>query len=1310
MTTAALREKSNTGDSHGLILSLMVMVGMSSAISGAATPVTWTNTFAYADELSSRASTQWGNVTNWVDAGGAMPTVAPTNGVDQFAVTLAPHAYVYDAEGKKVLDEGYRKLITTGSWSGSDSNIRLDYPAVDPAIASIEGPASYRITHTVMSTYKQQKARVFTVGDPNNFLGWWATGDAYAWFRLLATETFTPTLQGLYTSRRPYVDVPAAGTTAAVAALGEGGSLDKVGPGTLQVGPSADPSSGFLVEEGTLELRGRDEGELARILNLAALHLDADNESTLVYTNVVEEPGYRFVDRWNDVRGNGNYAYFPDFRYGNPASEYAVYYYPYTLPPFESPATSPTGRRLIDFGSKFADKGALGPSNCVLKLNKAVTGISDAFVVEWDPKGGTDVTLLGGLGGATLDYNRKGLYLWGPSQHQLNNGFKTCEVIFNDGVYWWNDPVLKCASLTNLFTACFSSEATGRVEALGTDRYYLSRSNRTRAGEIILFTNSLTRAERLIVSRYLEAKWRTGLPHDLDGYSAVTAAGAKIAVDEGHTAYLATVTATNGTFVKAGAGTLAVEQLSPAGVAVVQEAGTVKFTQKLRAPTSTGPAADAYIWLDASDAADFTFEDGSDTRVTVWRDHRADKTVVATACDDQKLGNLPTLQRAAVNGKAVVSMGRSAASQQAYFALPTWTDAAKYVYAGFMVLRPSVAGSTSHNYFGSSDLTMMRNSGYGILSATYKQADALAARWTINGDVVDPMARQSAYTRQTNDFFVLSFLSSQPLVMNAINKDRRGQQAAGCGDIEVGEVLVYHRKLDIEEFRDTEAYLMKKWLGKEHPAVGAAHISSLMAADGQDAVLDADRDIVVDEVVATGEKFVKKGTGSADVRQMPVDTPPMALAVEGGALKPKFAFNPDNSALFHFDASNVDSMRLQVSDDQAVTNVTHWYDSRGNGLYARSEWDAQTTYAKDRSETSFAFAVTDPKLVTVTLAEGVTGLALDFGTKRNCQDKPTAAATSTTAAAMRFYDANVKRTNGDDSETRYDTVQETFLVVARHGSQGNNLIGDASAAGTTTDAAGRLLPNGGNYMSVSTLAYPSYSYLTLTNDSGTVFVNGESVKGSTYTFTEAMGFKLIEYRPGGNTRVGALALDRNCNAGGCYICEVIGFDHVLTDAERTQLRAQLQNKWFGLELPPRTFTSIEVVPGASLDMGTADLAVSSVSGGGLLTCGGLTLAGFEAAAEIAVAYHSAEDVDCFTVTSPVSFPNGVKVSVSFAGVNMADVVPGEWPIFTAPGLTLAPHALSFEHDYAGTRCVSIVRSGNTLLLRVMPRGTTIIFR
>ena len=71
MTNAALREKSGTGDSHGLILSLMVMVGMSSAIAGAATPVTWTNTFAYADELSSHASTQWGNVTNWVDAGGA---------------------------------------------------------------------------------------------------------------------------------------------------------------------------------------------------------------------------------------------------------------------------------------------------------------------------------------------------------------------------------------------------------------------------------------------------------------------------------------------------------------------------------------------------------------------------------------------------------------------------------------------------------------------------------------------------------------------------------------------------------------------------------------------------------------------------------------------------------------------------------------------------------------------------------------------------------------------------------------------------------------------------------------------------------------------------------------------------------------------------------------------------------------------------------------------------------------------------------------------------------------------------------------
>ena len=1279
------------------------------SLAGEVTPVTWGNINAKEEELTSSESTAWGVATNWLDAGGEALALAPTNAADQFAVTLTPFSYSYyvnDANQNVVTNQGYRKLITTGTWSGADANVYLQHPAVDPSIASIAGPACYLISHTVTSSYKQQKARVFTVADPNAFWGWWTTGDANAWFRLTATESFIPTLQGLSAKSRPYIDVPTAGTTAAVAALAEGGTLNKMGAGKLIVGPSSDPSVGFIAEEGTLELRGEADGELKRILSTAALHLDADDESTLVYTNVVEEPGYTFIDRWNDVRGNGNYAYFPNYRYGNPSSQYAIYYFPYTLPPFVSPATSPTGRRLVDFGSRFADKGELGPSNCVMRLKTDVNGISDAFVVEWDPKGGADVTLLGGIDGLTLDYNRKGIYLWGPSQYQLNNGFKTCEVIFNDNVYYWNDPALRYASISNLFTACFSSEATGRVQALGSDRYYMSRSNRTRTGEIILFTNSLSRAERLLVSRYLEEKWRTGEPRELSGYSAVVSAGVKLAVDEGRTAYLATVNVTNGTLVKTGAGTLAVDQLSPAGTAINLEAGNVKFSRALGAPTTTAPAEDAYIWLDAADGTDFDFEADSNTRVTAWRDHRAGQTGVATARDDQNKGNLPTVRHSAVGGKSVVSMGLVANGEQTFFALPTWNENTKHVYAGFMVMRPLTAGSSSRNYFGSSDLTMMRNSGYGILSATYKQGDALAARWTLNGDVVDPMARQDAYTRQTNDFFVLAFLSSKPLVMNAINKDRRNQQHSACGDIEVGEVIVYHRKLGLEEFRDTEAYLMKKWLGKDHPASGAAAVGKIAVAEGQDALVDADRDVVIGEVSASGAVFVKKGAGTAEVKQMPLEVSPSALAVEGGTLKPTFGFNPDSSALFHFDAKDASSLRLWVSDDQTVTNVTRWYDTRNAGIYARSEWDAQTSYAKDAA-TSYAFAVTNPALVTVTTTNDVKVPALYFGLKRNCTNDPKLDSTSKDAAAMRFYDANAaKNKDGSDASKQFDTVKETFVVAARRG-YANNIIGAYDSSAYSDSRRGQ--PNGGNYMCSGTLINKDYSYPTLTNDAGTVFINGESVKGTTYTLEDDV-FKLIEFRPGEDTRVSALALDRNCNAGGCYICEVIGFGRVLSDAERADLRAQLMSKWFALELPERSFESVQVAAGATLDMEGVDISVVSLAGGGTLRCGALTLTGSEQAAEIAVSYRSAQDVDCLTLTSPAAFPNGVKVTVSFEGTSWDEVEVGEWPILVSPGLTLDDAQISYEHDYTGPRRVSVYRDGNALKLRILPRGTTLIFR
>ena len=335
-------------------------------------------------------------------------------------------------------------------------------------------------------------------------------------------------------------------------------------------------------------------------------------------------------------------------------------------------------------------------------------------------------------------------------------------------------------------------------------------------------------------------------------------------------------------------------------------------------------------------------------------------------------------------------------------------------------------------------------------------------------------------------------------------------------------------------------------------------------------------------------------------------------------------------------------------------------------------------------------------------AEGVTSLALDFGNKRNTSSGPT---TVTNSAAMRFKSPK-------DADVTYDDVCETFIVAAQRDTVSyNSLIGSSGSSVYSTEPK-RSTANDGNYMrSSAELFNATYCHPAFTNASGTVFVDGESVKGSSYQLTADKGFQLIEFRPGANTRVGALALDRNCNAGGCYLCEVIGFSRELTDDERTSLRAQLRHKWFGKAPPQADIAAVAVASGATLDVGDSSVVAKTLSGGGVLKCSGLTARDADdRPAELKIGWRSPTDVDGETVLAPVSFPNGVHVTVTFEYEELRDVTPGEWTIFTANDLTLDPSVLTVEDNLTGRRRVSVFVRGNTIVLKVEPRGSLLIIR
>jgi hypothetical protein len=339
------------------------------AASAFAVDATWVNT-------NSAATASWYTLANWIDANGDTPEVLPTNITD--TVTLAPLPHEY-ALLTKIINTPQSK-----STGGANDN---------PKIASLSGERAYRVEHTQRQSGMTTVARQMYIGNPDSFLGYLSVGDSRASYAFGATPSYSPLVHNIDPYRRIGLDVVEAGTTVKVARVARGGFMEKTGDGTLSVESTTGMDNSVYVKGGTLELVGRGEGDDAidEILANALLHLDASVASTLE-TNMVDESGNVCVTRWHDVRG-GNWPYAVTNSYTSVNSQY---YFPYTRAPYIAEETSPSGKRLISFGSNVnIDGDSLGPTNCLLQLSTKLTTVREAFAVILAPRGMASRTVLG---------------------------------------------------------------------------------------------------------------------------------------------------------------------------------------------------------------------------------------------------------------------------------------------------------------------------------------------------------------------------------------------------------------------------------------------------------------------------------------------------------------------------------------------------------------------------------------------------------------------------------------------------------------------------------------------------------------------------------------------------------------------------------------------------------------------------------------------------------------------------------------------------------------------------------------------------
>ena len=393
------------------------------------------------------------------------------------------------------------------------------------------------------------------------------------------------------------------------------------------------------------------------------------------------------------------------------------------------------------------------------------------------------------------------------------------------------------------FGGCHYNEAGNQVKL---------HNGGMRIAEYIIYTNSLTYAERAKVAQYLCRKWL-----DRNVYCAVAAgdntpdltgvmsAGAEIDVRTGKT--VATKSVTSGTLVKTGEGTLYVNGLDGADLSV--EGGRVLLaanTSRRYVPNDT------WIHVDAANPDSLvTKKSGDDTVLDRWYDVNGGgesyKEVRGKAAKivENALNGLPMVDLGPVNdsaksstlryydsaGKAVPGYDQLPANMQApliktAFVIYDSTSGGGSIFSGIGSGYPGKGLPHQHSNGDDSPIVNEPSFGWNGYHGIPSLVNAIN-----NGTAV--FRRNGVQICPTNT----PFLRGPERLTFAYNSGRKadhlcgyGQSLSYYGGLKYGEVALYDRRLTDDELNAAEAYFAKKWFDIDTPGYGSAANAVSVAA------------------------------------------------------------------------------------------------------------------------------------------------------------------------------------------------------------------------------------------------------------------------------------------------------------------------------------------------------------------------------------------------------------------------------------------------------------------------------------------------
>lgn len=652
------------------------------------------------------------------------------------------------------------------------------------------------------------------------------------------------------------LQVPEAGMRVAAATFGDGVTV--CGPGVLRVqggaaGGRVTCRDGAQVvwELGAADAyaHGVQDAE-AQVAGHPAFWVDASKADSLVCE---EEGGVKYVTRWNDWRA------------GEPMFCTNVVRRPQLVLDAETGAAKYVKIAYVSTHWYTNTEG--------LVWSQPIDGIRAVFLVQDPTDGGGEI-----LGRTSrLGNNRYGSQ-GGPYYRTaggdcaapfVNPGYATARVKF--GRFFRNGEEVRgyekgylgkflqlVEHHANTNEAASAAYRELACDAFGTGGYldgheHNNANGRQRIAECLVYTNSLTHAERVRTALYLSRKW-LGKDIVYDDIDAAAFAeeltpvdGAAPAVDVAAGLAWGVRRVEGGEALeKTGAGRLVVESLAAGDVTV---RGGELCVKSLSLANTSAPAG-AWVHVDASDAS--TLELAADgTTVEKWRNLTGDGQTY------RPLVGAPTRVADALNGLPVVDCGTMNGADKA--ALRLYTAAGAPVQHdnngsnGFIPGAPAfksvfiVYGSQG----GGNSLLGCYDNGYPYQGLAHcpsaKGLPIFTATVTANNykawnDNERAAFSNGTYAARLNgapfDPFTTPFSGAFDQITVSADFGRRsdtlatfGQGTTYAGGLSYGEVLVYSNRLDAATLPKVEAYLRKKWFdadtaGFRRATCGALHVAA----------------------------------------------------------------------------------------------------------------------------------------------------------------------------------------------------------------------------------------------------------------------------------------------------------------------------------------------------------------------------------------------------------------------------------------------------------------------------------------------------